>query len=164
MEDKSHIRMEKPASIPEGWENKVVRPRILVVDDDEDIRRFNAEALIGSGYHVESAVDGAAGWEALNSKSYHLLITDNNMPRLTGIELIKKMNAARMAVRVIMASGVPPAEESELRLAAKLPKPYTLEQLLGTVKKVLGAAEITHEWSEFPQNKPSPPPADGLRL
>jgi len=140
MEDKSFTRVEKPASIPEGWENKVSRRRILVVDDDDDIRRFNAEALTGSGYHVEAAVDGAEGWEALNANRYDLLITDNNMPKLTGIELIKKLNAARMPVPVILASGVSHTEESELRLAAVLPKPFTLEELLGTVKKVLGEA------------------------
>jgi DNA-binding NtrC family response regulator len=164
MEDNSFTHVEKPTRMPDGWETSLSRPRILVVDDDDDIRRFNAEALSSFGYHVESAVDGAAGWEALNANGYHLLITDNNMPRLTGIELIKKLNAACMAVPVILASGVPHAQESELRLAATLPKPYTLEQLLGTVKKVLGAVETTHEWSEFPQNKQSPPPADGLRL
>jgi DNA-binding response OmpR family regulator len=141
MEDKSFTRVEKPAIIPEGWENKVPRRRILVVDDDDDIRRFNAEALTGSGYHVEAAVDGAQGWEALNASRYDLLITDNNMPNLTGIELIKKITAARIPVPVILASGVPHPEESELRLAAKLPKPFTLEELLGTVEKVLGGAE-----------------------
>jgi two-component system, cell cycle response regulator CpdR len=141
MEFKSCTHVEKPASIPEGWENKVSRRRILVVEDDDDIRRFNAEALTGSGYHVEAAVDGAAGWEALNADRYDLLITDNSMPNLSGIELIKKLNDARMAVRVILASGVSHAEESDLRVAATLPKPFTLDELLGTVKKVLGEPE-----------------------
>jgi two-component system cell cycle response regulator CpdR len=140
MEDKLFTHVEKPVIIPEGWENKVSRRRILVVEDDDDIRRFNAEALIGSGYHVEAAVDGAQGWEALNASPYDLLITDNHMPKLTGVELIKKLNDARIPVRVILASGVPPAEESELRLAATLPKPFTLDELLETVKKVLGEA------------------------
>jgi two-component system chemotaxis response regulator CheY len=138
MEDKSSTHVEKPAIIPEGWEHQVSRRRILVVDDDDDIRRLNAEALTGSGYHVEGAVDGLQGWEALNTNHFDLLITDNNMPNLTGIELIKKLNAAAMTVPVILASGVPHAEEVELRLAATLPKPFTLHDLLGTVKKVLG--------------------------
>ena len=101
MEHKLFSRAETPASIPDGWENKVSRRRILVVEDDDDIRRFNAEALTRSGYHVEAAVDGAAGWEALNAGRYDLLITDNNMPNLSGIKLIKKLNDARIAVRVI---------------------------------------------------------------
>jgi two-component system chemotaxis response regulator CheY len=160
MENKSFIRGEKPAVIPEGWENKVPRRRILVVDDDDDIRRFNTEALTGSGYHVEAAVDGAQGWEALNASCYDLLITDNNMPNLTGIELIKKLNAARMAVPVILASGVSHTEESELRLAATLPKPFTLDELLGTVKKVLG--ETGGDAWQAPQS--NQPPVDPWRV
>jgi DNA-binding response OmpR family regulator len=123
----------------------VLRRRILVVEDDDDIRSFNAEALTGCGYHVEAAVDGAKGWEALNASRYDLLITDNNMPKLTGIELIKRLNDAHMAVPVILASGVSHAEETDLRLAATLPKPFTLDELLGTVKKVLGEAN-DGEW------------------
>jgi two-component system chemotaxis response regulator CheY len=144
MEDKSFARPEKPVVIPEGWENKVSRRRILVVDDDGDIRRFNAEVLTLSGYDVDAAADGAEGWEALNASPYDLLITDNNMPKLTGIELIKKLNAARIPVSVILASGVPHSEESQLGLAATLPKPFTLDQLLGTVKKVLGGSASDH--------------------
>ena len=110
MEDKSFARVDKPASMPERWETQVSPRRILIVEDDDDIRHLNAEALTGSGYHVDPAVDGAQGWEALNSSSYDLLITDNNMPNLSGIELIKKLNAAGMPVRVIMASGVSRSE------------------------------------------------------
>jgi two-component system, chemotaxis family, chemotaxis protein CheY len=154
MEDNLHIRVEKPAIIPEGWENKISPRRILVVDDDDDIRRFNAEALTGSGYHVEAAVDGAQGWEALNANHYDLLITDNNMPNLTGIELIKKLNDARMAVPIILASGLEyPHQVEELRLAATLPKPFTLDELLGTVKKVLGGAD-DHEQRAPASNGP----------
>jgi DNA-binding response OmpR family regulator len=138
MENKSSTHVEKPAIIPEGWESKVSRRRILVVEDDDDVRCFNAEALTGSGYHVDTAVDGAEGWQALNRRRYDLLITDNNMPGLSGIELIKKLNAARLPVRVILASGVSHAEETELRLAATLPKPFTLEELLVTVHQALG--------------------------
>ncbi len=160
MEDKSFTRVDRPAIIPEGWENKVSRRRILVVDDDDDIRRFNAEALTGSGYHVEAAVDGAAGWEALNASRYDLLITDNNMPGLSGIELVKKVNAARMPVPVILASGVPHPEESELRLAATLPKPFTIEELLGTVKKVFGEVD-GGDWQAPASNRP---PVDPWRV
>jgi len=160
MEDKSFTHVEKPATIPEGWENKVSRRRILVVEDDDDIRRFNAEALNGSGYHVDTAVDGAEGWETLQGNRYDLLITDNNMPRLSGIELIKKLNAARIPVRVILASGVSHAEESDLRLAATLPKPFTLEELLGTVKKVIGEADDCE--SRIPES--NQPPVDPWRV
>src|ERR1700720_4218278 len=76
--------------------------RILVVDDDIAIRQLSAEVLIRSGYEVDAAADGAAAWRALNSDSYDLLITDPNVPELTGVELLKKLRAARMSLPVIM--------------------------------------------------------------
>jgi len=160
MEEKSSVHLEKPTIIPEGWENKVSRRRILVVEDDDDIRRFNAEALTGSGYHVNTAVDGAKGWEALNANRFDLLITDNSMPNLSGLELIKKLNEACMPVRVILASGVSHAEETELRLAATLPKPFTLDELLRTVHYVLG--EVGGDESR--EHQSNRPPVDPWKV
>jgi len=154
MGDKSVTHLEKPASIPEGWEKKPSPRRILVVDDDEHIRHFNAEVLTRTGYHVEAAADGAAGWDALNANRYDLLITDHNMPKLSGVELIKKINDARIPVPIILSSGVPQNEEVELRLAATLPKPFTIEELLGTVKKVLTEAHGSGEWAPPSSSKP----------
>jgi DNA-binding response OmpR family regulator len=114
---------------------------ILVVEDDPDIRQLIAEVLVHSGHVVDTAADGAAAWEALNADSYDLMITDNNMPKVSGVELLKKLRAARMILPVIMATGTLPAQEFArspwLQPAATLVKPYTVEELLGTVKKVL---------------------------
>jgi len=119
--------------------------RILVVEDEPDIRRLNAVALNRAGYHVDTAEDGLAGWKALHAvrhapESYHLLITDHDMPGLTGLALVKKLRAARMAMPVIMASGTSSTEDMFIRYpwlqpAAMLVKPYSMEQLLGTVEK-----------------------------
>ena len=79
-------------------------PRILVVDDDSDIRMLYTNALAHPGCRVDTAEDGAAGWEALQVNHYHLLITEHNLPRLTGIELVRKLRAARMAVPVVMTT------------------------------------------------------------
>jgi DNA-binding response OmpR family regulator len=112
-----------------------------VVEDDQRIRELGTEFLIRSGYEVDSAIDGAAAWEALNEDYFDLMITDNTMPRLTGIDLLKKMRAARMALPVIMATGVLPEEEFErypwLQPAATLLKPYTANELLVKVRNVL---------------------------
>jgi len=124
----------------------------------------SAEALAGSGYHVDAAEDGAAGWEALNANSYDLLITDHSMPKLSGINLIKKLRSARMAVPVILSSGIISGEKLELPLVAALPKPFTLDQLLGTVRQVLRATESDRERGDPSQIGPSPPSADGCRL
>ena len=115
--------------------------KILVVDDDPDLRRINAEVLHRAGYRVDTAEDGAFAWEALGATRYDLMITDNQMPNLTGMELLKKLYASRMAMPFIMATGKLPEEEFArcpwLRPAATLLKPYTIEELLGVVEKVL---------------------------
>ncbi len=116
---------------------------ILVVDDDICIRQINTEVLIHFGYQVDAAEDGAAGWEALQTNRYDLLITDHNMPRLTGLELVRKLRSAGMTLPVIMATGTSPTLELGrspwLEPVATLAKPYATDQLLDTVKDVLHA-------------------------
>ena len=72
-----------------------------MVEDDVFIRRLNAELLLRSGYEVDTAADGVAAWQSLNTDSYDLLITDNNMPKVSGVELLKQLHGARMALPVI---------------------------------------------------------------
>lgn len=115
--------------------------RILVVEDDEVIRSYNVVVLTQCGFAVDAAEDGAVAWDTLQINRYDLVVTDNNMPKVSGIDLIKKLHAAHMTMPVIMATGIVPQEEFTnhpwLQPAATLLKPYTIEQLLGTVKKVL---------------------------
>jgi DNA-binding response OmpR family regulator len=128
-------------------------PRILVVEDDVLIRKLNTRLLLGSGYEVDAAADGAAAWRALNADNYDLVITDNNMPKVSGVELLKKLRAARMALPVIMATGAFPHEEFTrcpwLQPAATLLKPYTPAEMLSTVEKVLREADSTPDGSEI---------------
>jgi DNA-binding response OmpR family regulator len=115
--------------------------RILLVDDDHDLRSFSAALLVQSGYHVDTAGDGASGWRALKDHDYDVLITDNTMPGVTGLELIKKLRSEDMTLPVIMASGTAPTEELSqnpwLHIDAILPKPYTITELVKTVGEVL---------------------------
>ncbi|NBF04807.1 response regulator [Pseudomonas sp. Fl5BN2] len=67
---------------------QVVRKRILVVDDSLTVRELQRKLLINRGYDVAVAVDGMDGWNALRSESFDLLITDIDMPRMDGIELV----------------------------------------------------------------------------
>jgi len=117
------------------------RCRILVVDDNSDTRQISIDALAGSGYDVTAVKDGAAGWEALQAGSYDLAITDNNMPRMTGLEMIGKLRSARMALPVIMATGHLPMDEFAqkpwLQPNATLQRPFSDADLLEAVKKVL---------------------------
>jgi CheY-like chemotaxis protein len=115
--------------------------RILVVDDDSDTRQLSVDVLAGFGYDVEAAIDGAAGWEALQASNYDLTITDNKMPRMTGLEMIEQLRSARMKLPVIMATGHLPTNEFMrkpwLKPDATLQRPFTNDDLLEAVKKVL---------------------------
>jgi two-component system sensor histidine kinase and response regulator WspE len=71
--------------------NQVVeaaRKRILVVDDSLTVRELERKLLLNRGYDVAVAVDGMDGWNALRSEDFDLLITDIDMPRMDGIELV----------------------------------------------------------------------------
>jgi len=72
---------------------QVSRKRILVVDDSITVREVQRSLLQNRGYEVEVAVDGMDGWNALRASQYDLTITDIDMPRMTGIELVSKIKA-----------------------------------------------------------------------
>ena len=119
--------------------------RILVVDDEVSVRQLTTELLTRAGFVVDGATDGAAGWEALQSKPYDLVITDNFMPHVTGIEMVKKIHAGSMNLPVIMATAIFPQEEFQLHpwleSIPTLLKPFRATELLSTVRKVLSASD-----------------------
>ena len=163
----SNTHSDKAAIAPTPNQTKK-HQRILVVDDEPHIRQLSAEALALSGYQVVTAEDGAIAWDALQLQSYNLLVTDNNMCRLTGIGLVKKLHAAHMALPVILVTGAPPTEELKmhpwLKIDATLLKPFTVAELVGTVRQVLRATESVPEQVELKPNWQSQPSADNWRL
>ena len=136
------------------------------MDDKPYIRKLSSEVLLLSGFHMDSVEDGAIAWEALQLNSYDLLVTDNNMCQLTGIGLVKKLHAARRALPVILMSGALPTEElnshPELQIDATLLKPFTVEELLGTVTKVLRSTSGANNRIMTMPNQQSRPSAGGL--
>jgi DNA-binding response OmpR family regulator len=144
MVNKGYSHATAPAT-PEVLRRANPPYRILVVEDDISVRHLSSSVLTSSGFQVDTAEDGAAGWEALHTNSYDLLITDNSMPKLCGIELVQKLRSEHMTLPVVMASGTIPTEalngNPSLDLAATLVKPFTKDELLGTVNKSLHATE-----------------------
>jgi two-component system sensor histidine kinase and response regulator WspE len=65
--------------------------RVLVVDDSITVREVERKLLENSGYHVEVAVDGMDGWNAVRTSHYDLVISDVDMPRMNGIELVRRI-------------------------------------------------------------------------
>ncbi|WP_166360039.1 hybrid sensor histidine kinase/response regulator [Pseudomonas akapageensis] len=68
--------------------SEAVRKRILVVDDSLTVRELQRKLLSNRGYEVAVAIDGMDGWNALRGEDFDLLITDIDMPRMDGIELV----------------------------------------------------------------------------
>jgi CheY-like chemotaxis protein len=90
------------------------------------------------------------------------------LPKISGIELLQKLYAARMALPVIMATGTVPEEASArcpwFQPAAVLLKPYTAEELLTTVKNALCATDSPSDRIDLLPDWPSPPPTQGSPL
>ena len=122
--------------------------RILYAEDDPLLRRLGKLVLDRSGYSVETVEDGAAAWLALNEGRYHLLITDHDMPHLTGLELITKVRRAGMHLPIVVTSGsFNPRDElsgAVAGLTAFLAKPFTSEMLSATVAQTLRTANHRH--------------------
>ncbi|MGA1371955.1 MAG: Hpt domain-containing protein [Pseudomonadales bacterium] len=80
--------------------------RILVVDDSLTVRETERQLLAGRGYDVEVAVDGLEGWSAVRLGNYDLVVSDVDMPRMNGIDLVRRIraDAALAALPVIIVS------------------------------------------------------------
>jgi len=139
-----HKGKNPPADVKSGTPLSVqAHPaqRILVVDDDPFFCHRNAEMLGRQGYVVNAVENGALGWQELQANHYHLLITENEVPHLTGIELIQKLRSARMALPVIIATNKSPgmavARRLRLNPVFTLLKPYTLVDFIEAVNVAL---------------------------
>ena len=73
---------------PDGRPDQRKARRILVVDDSLTVREMERKLLLGRGYQVDVAIDGIDGWNVVRSGGYDLVITDVDMPRMDGIELV----------------------------------------------------------------------------
>lgn len=67
------------------------KKRVLVVDDSLTVREVERQLLLNHGYEVETAVDGIDGWNALRRSEFDLVVTDVDMPRLNGFELVQRI-------------------------------------------------------------------------
>ncbi|MGE3517947.1 MAG: response regulator [Vicinamibacterales bacterium] len=92
------------------------RRRILVVDDSITVREVERTLLTNRGYEVDVAVDGVDGWNALRTGRYDLTVSDVDMPRMTGIELVSRVKAdARLKTMPVIIVSYKDREEDRLR-------------------------------------------------
>jgi CheY-like chemotaxis protein len=119
---------------------------VLVVEDDEAIRRLGARTLRGAGYAVLEAGSATEALAAAGARAWHvdLLLTDLLLPGMSGAALAEQLTARHPGLRVVFISGYPPELLSERGLtppaaAALLEKPYTGAELLVKVRAALEA-------------------------
>jgi len=123
------------------------RQRVLVVDDSLTVRELERKLLLGRGYEVMVAVDGMDGWNALRAEPFDLVVTDVDMPRMDGIELVERIrqNPALAGLPVMIVS-YKDREEDRLR-GLDAGADYYLakgsfhdETLLDAVRELIGEA------------------------
>lgn len=118
--------------------------RILLAEDDDDMRRFLVNALERAGYHVSDFDNGASAYERLREEPFSLLLTDIVMPEMDGIELARRATEIDPDLKVMFITGfaaVALNPDSKAPKDAKvLSKPFHLRDLVNEVEKMLQAA------------------------
>jgi DNA-binding response OmpR family regulator len=116
--------------------------RILVIDDDPDMRVMVEQTLISGGHEVMLAADGKQGVEQYRANRADVVITDLYMPNQEGLETIRELRNGLDNVGIIAMSGWPTAQ-TMLPIAQKLGaveillKPFLAEELIAAVDKAL---------------------------
>jgi len=117
------------------------KKKVLVVDDSEMVRNFHSYIIKMVGYEVETVENGVVALEKLLSKEYQLLVTDINMPKMDGYELIRNVQEQGIAIKVIIIST---EDEYKSKLGGveqdnriQMVKPTDPEKLVKTIKMLL---------------------------
>src|SRR5436853_48357 len=108
--------------------------RILIVDDERNARCALAEILRDEGYAVESASDGDEALPKLDHFHPDLVLTDMRMPRMNGVDLMKRIQEREPHPEVILMSAHEPSPKAAASSTAFLQKPIVLDQLMNVVE------------------------------
>lgn len=118
--------------------------RVLVADDDEDIRLLIEMRLRREGHAVTPVSDGQAAWDSLRSGGFDLAILDNSMPELTGLEVTSRCRAeATLAgLKILMVTAFVQEQDVQEGLSAGadhyMTKPFSLQDLSTQVTLLVG--------------------------
>jgi DNA-binding response OmpR family regulator len=120
----------------------VMGKKVLVVEDHHDTSFLLCRLLKMEGYEVEHAIDGMVGFSTANSEHPDLIVTDIQMPRMDGIEMIKRIRESRpiskTPIIVMSAYGKRLINDAiEAGADAFVEKPIDLDNLLATIKSKL---------------------------
>ena len=126
--------------------------RILIVDDDENIRKTMKAILEDEGYIVDLATSGNKAIEMTQETAYNIALLDIRLPDIEGVELLKLIKDNVPRTRKIMVTGYPSMQNAISALNknadAYLVKPVNVEKLLDTVREQLRLQEEEKNFSE----------------
>jgi DNA-binding response OmpR family regulator len=117
-------------------------PRVLIVEDDDDLRTLIGLALSDAGYAAVEAADGAAALKVCEERDPDVVLLDLNMPHLGGKEFADAYRRGLGHAKFIVMSGAESGGETSGRMHASvfLSKPFELDKLVGAVRSVLRPA------------------------
>ena len=127
--------------------------RILIVDDDENIRKVLAAILEDEGYSVESVDTAKKGIEKSETDFFNLALLDVRLPDMEGIELLAKLRETKPKMRKIIITGYPTLQNAvgavNQGADAYVTKPFDIEKMLKTIKEQLKKQEEERSFSEL---------------
>ena len=117
--------------------------KILLAEDDNDMRRFLSKALQNAGYDVSSFDNGLSAYNRLREEPFELLLTDIVMPEMDGIELARRATELDPDIKVMFITGFAAVALNPDNKAPKqakiLSKPFHLKDLVNEVQRLLAA-------------------------
>jgi DNA-binding NtrC family response regulator len=126
--------------------------RILVVDDDENIRKVEVAILEDKGYLVEAVGTAREAIEKSKRKFYNVALIDIRLPDMEGIELLTKMRDTTPKMRKIIVTGYPTLQNAVDAVNegadAYIVKPFDVEKVLGTIELQLSKQEEERRYSQ----------------
>ena len=131
-------------------------PRILLVDDDDDIRETMVTLLSMNDYQVTAVADGQSAIEEVNREKYNIVITDLMMPKMSGIDVIKNLKGIDPELQCIVITGYATVSTAVDAMKAGaydyLMKPFNGSEVLMLLKRVMELQDLQAENSQLKRN------------
>jgi FixJ family two-component response regulator len=112
------------------------RPLVLIIDDDLAVRESLAAVMEAFGFRVNTAVNGVEGLEAVDAETPSAIITDLQMPGMSGLELLSALRRTRTGIPVIVISGGDVDVARQMGAAAAFHKPLAVFEMIDTVSSL----------------------------
>ena len=126
-----------------------VQKRILIVDDDDEIRELLEFDIASSGYFVDTAKDGLEGLNKALNNTYDLVLLDVMMPKMNGFEVCKNIRQAKLAVPILMLTAKGTIDDKTIGFDSGaddyLVKPFDIQEVLLRIRVLLRRNEVVVE-------------------